>query len=84
MVDKKGILCPLANNTISFKVEGKGTFRASGNGDPTDLELFHAQKRKCFYGKCVAIVQTSEEAGEIKLIATSDNFKSAAFKIRSR
>ena len=76
IVDKEGRVCPLANNTIHFEVEGNGTFRAADNGNQSDLEPFHSQKRRCFNGKCVAIIQTNEEAGEIKLIASSNDLKS--------
>ncbi len=83
VVDKEGRVCPLATNIINFEVEGNGSFRAAGNGDPTDVELFHSRERKSFYGKCLAIVQTSEKAGEIILNATSVNLESAVVKINS-
>ncbi len=84
IVDKEGRVCPLANNTIHFKVEGKGSYRASGNGDATDLEVFQSPERKCFYGKCIAIIQTSEEAGEIILTASSENLQTGSIKLVSQ
>ena len=64
-------------------MEGEGKFRASGNGNPTDLEPFHSQKRKCFFGKSIAIIQSSRTAGEIKLIASADNLISGEISIIS-
>ena len=83
VVDKEGRVCPLANNTIHFEVEGNGKFRAAGNGNSTDLEPFHSQNRKCFFGKSVAIIQVSERAGEIKLIASSGGLKTGELSIMS-
>ncbi|TRX60956.1 glycoside hydrolase family 2 TIM barrel-domain containing protein [Carboxylicivirga sp. M1479] len=83
IVDKEGRICPWANNEVHFKVEGNGKFRAAGNGDATDLEPFHSVKRKCFYGKCVAMVQTSELAGEIILSVSSGNLKSGEVILKS-
>jgi len=84
IVDKEGRVCPLANNMVYFKVEGNGKFRAAGNGNPTDVEPFHSQKRKCFFGKSVAMIQVSKIAGEIKLIASADNLISGEISIISR
>lgn len=83
VVDKKGSVCPWANNDIHFEVKGKGEFKAAGNGNPTDLEPFHSNSRKSFYGKCVAIVEVNEQPGEIVLTATSNNLKKAELKITS-
>ena len=83
IVDKEGRICPMADNTVYFKVEGNGKFRAAGNGDPTDIEVFHSQKRKCFFGKSVAIVQASRIAGQIKLIASADNLINGEISIIS-
>jgi beta-galactosidase len=81
VVDKQGRLCPQASNKIHFEVEGNGKFRAASNGDATNLEAFHLQNRNCFYGKCVAIVQTSDKAGEIVLKASSEDLVGAEVKI---
>ena len=48
VVDKDGNLCPLADNTISFKVKGAGTYRAGANGNPASLESFQTPKMKVF------------------------------------
>lgn len=41
IVDKDGNLCPNDGRLVSFKVKGAGKYRASANGDPTCLDLFH-------------------------------------------
>jgi len=75
VVDKNGIPCPTATNQLKFKVEGKGTYRAACNGDATSLELFHLPTMKLFSGKLVVLVQSKEEAGEIKLSVSGKGLK---------
>ena len=67
VVDKKGNLCPVADNQISFKVKGNGKYMAGANGDPTSLESFQKPTMKVFYGMMTAIVASNEIPGEITL-----------------
>jgi beta-galactosidase len=84
VTDGNGNFCPLAANQIKFKVEGPGTLKAVGNGDPTSLESFTGTKIKAFYGKCLAIVEANGLAGNIKLISESDGLKSGEVIISVR
>lgn len=83
-VDKDGNFCPLAQNSVEFKVNGEGKFRAVANGDATSLEQFHLPKMKLFNGKLVAIVQSSEKAGTITFTAESKGMKSGKIEIISK
>lgn len=83
VVDKDGNLCPLADNQISFKVKGKGTYRAGANGNPASLESFQEPKMKVFYGMMTAIVQTEEEPGTITLEATAKGLQKATLQLTS-
>lgn len=67
VIDKAGNECPTASNQLKFDVKGNGTFRAACNGDATSLEMFHLPTMKLFSGKLVVTVQSSNDAGEIKL-----------------
>ena len=83
VVDRNGNLCPLADNTISFKVKGKGSYRAGANGNPASLESFQEPEMKVFYGMMTAIVSSSEEPGDIILEATSKGLRKAVLVISS-
>ena len=83
VTDKDGNLCPLADNEISFKVKGKGWYRAGANGNPTSLEPFQKPQMKVFSGMMTAIVSSTEEPGEIILEATSRGLKKATVTIVS-
>ncbi|WP_044206450.1 glycoside hydrolase family 2 TIM barrel-domain containing protein [Flammeovirga sp. OC4] len=83
VVDKEGVLCPRANNLIHFEVKGEGQLRGVGNGDPTSLESFVDHKRKAFNGKCVAILQSSKDAGNIILKVSSDGLESKEITVNT-
>jgi len=83
VVDKNGIPCPTATNQLKFKVEGKGTFRASCNGDATSLEMFHLPTMKLFSGKLVVLVQSTEDAGAIKLSVTGKGLRKGTVELIS-
>jgi beta-galactosidase len=84
VVDQHGVLCPMASNSIQFKVEGDGYLKAVGNGDPTSLESFVKPTRKTFNGKCMVFLQSAEQAGQIRLIADSNGLKGEQLIITTR
>lgn len=83
LVDKDGNLCPNANNMITFKVKGAGTYRAGANGDPTCLEQFHLPKMSLFNGMLTAIIQSGEKPGKIILEATATGIPKETLTIKS-
>ena len=81
IVDKDGNLCPNDGRLVSFKVKGAGKYRASVNGDPTCLDLFHKPEMHAFGGMLTVIVQSGEKTGEIELQATAKGIKTGTIRI---
>lgn len=81
IVDKDGNLCPNDGRLVSFKVKGAGKYRASANGDPTCLDLFHKPEMHAFGGMFTVIVQSGEKTGEIELQATAKGIKTGTIRI---
>lgn len=65
VVDKDGNLCPHQQQLVTFSVKGSGSYRASANGDPTCLDLFHLPQMHLFNGQLTAIVQSGIAAGTV-------------------
>lgn len=78
-VDKNGLRVPTADNFIEFNIEGGGKILGVGNGDPQCLEADNQPRRSLFNGSCQVLVQSKEGAEHIKLIAQSDNLKTAEY-----
>lgn len=81
IVDKEGNLCPDDQRLINFASEGEGKYKASANGDPTCLDLFHLPKMHAFNGQLTSIVQASENAGKIVFQATAKGIGKAVIEI---
>lgn len=81
VVDKDGNLCPNAENQIFFDVEGAATITGVDNGCQTSMERFKDNKRKAFFGKCLVVLQSAKQKGNIKLTAKGVDLKEATLNI---
>lgn len=81
VVDKDGNLCPVDQRLIEFSVSGNGSYRASANGDPTCLYMFHEPRMPLFNGQATAIVQSSEIVGKILLTAKGKGVQNGTIEI---
>lgn len=81
VVDRDGNLCPHDGSSVNFSVDGAGQYRASANGDPTCLDMFHLPKMHAFSGRLTAIVQAGENSGKIRFEARAKGMGPAACTI---
>lgn len=81
IVDKDGNLCPTDMRLVKFKVKGAGSYKASANGDPTCLDLFHLPQMHAFNGMLTTIVQAGEEKGILELQVTAQGVKSGKLQL---
>jgi beta-galactosidase len=77
IMDDRGNICPLADHKVQFEVMGAGVLECVGNGDPTCIESYQASERSAFHGKCLLVVKSTEETGEIKILASSEGLEKA-------
>ena len=83
VVDRDGNLCPLADNLITFEVDGAGYNAGVDNGSPISLERFKDDKRKAFYGKAMLIVRNNGKEGPVTVTATSPGLRPYTTTINS-
>jgi beta-galactosidase len=90
VADAQGRMVPTANDAVSFEIAGPGKIIGVGNGDPSSHEpdcvvgASAAWKRSLFNGLAQVIVQTTKEAGEIKLTATAAGMAPAITVLKSQ
>jgi beta-galactosidase len=84
ILDDNDILVPNADNLISFEITGEGKIIGVDNGLQTSLESFKANYRRAFNGMCLAVIQSNEKQGQIKLTAISKRLKGASIIIESK
>jgi beta-galactosidase len=80
IVDAEGRQVPTADPEITFAVAG-GRLIGVGNGDPSSHEPDKADKRRAFNGLCMAIVQSAQDAGEMKIDASSPGLRGASVTV---
>ncbi|MBN2686127.1 MAG: DUF4982 domain-containing protein [Pontiellaceae bacterium] len=76
ITDADGRIVPVAQNALTFEIEGPGTLVATDNGDPTDLTAFQSAKRNAFNGLALAILRANEP-GPITLRVSADDLEPA-------
>ena len=81
VVDKDGNLCPTDGRLMTFSVSGAGSYRASANGDPTCLDMFHLPQMHAFNGMLTVIVQAGETSGDVTLNVNAKGLKGASLTL---
>ena len=85
MVDAQGRVHPDADNEVAFEVQGEGRLIGVDNGDMSDMAAdFKGKTRKAFHGMCLAMVQSTASAGQIRIIATAAGLKPGALMVATR
>jgi len=84
IVDGNGKVVPIADNDVTFELEGEGSLLGVDNGNPESHEDYKSDHRKAFNGLCLAIVQSNSKPGQIRVIASSPSLKSASVIIAAR
>jgi beta-galactosidase len=84
--DAQGRLIPTAAHKVEFKLTGPGKIIGVGNGDPSCHESDRpsapgAAVRSAFSGMCLALVQSTDQAGTIRLEASAEGLPPASIDI---
>jgi beta-galactosidase len=83
IIDENGSVVPTANNAIEFKVEGEGVLIGTDNGNPQDKTQMKSKQRAAYNGLALAVVQSTEKSGNIRLTAVSEGLKDAVLQVVS-
>ena len=80
---------PVASSMVHFQLEGAGRIIGVGNGDPgcreaDKPEAAQSASRSLFSGLAMVYVQALDQAGEMKLVATSEGLPSASCVITAQ
>lgn len=84
ILDKNGNLVPEASNKINVEVVGEGVLAGMDNGYPASMESFKSLSHKAYNGLCLAIIQSKNKAGNIKVNITSPGLPPATVVIQTR
>jgi beta-galactosidase len=82
-LDEQGRPVPTANLAVAFELSGPGKIIGVGNGDPNSHEPEKGNRRSLFNGLAQVIVQSTKDAGEIRLTATADGLSPATTAVKT-
>ncbi len=79
--DAKGIRHPMAENQVHFNISGPGTIVGVGNANPVSTESYSLPQRKAWHGRCLVIVKSTGQPGNIRVTASAAGLKSGQASI---
>ncbi len=77
LLDNQGTLVPGASNRVTYTVTGPGKIVGVDNGNSIDTESLKGDNKLAFNGKCLAIVQSTGQPGQITVTAQAEGISSA-------
>lgn len=83
VVDQSGEPVPDANHIVQFAIAGPAKLIGVENGDILDLAPHKVSHRKAFKGKCLALIQTTGDAGTISITASSNGIEESTATVAS-
>ncbi len=83
LVDSAGNPVYAAEDKISFEISGKGRILGLDSGDIRSHESFKAASRTAYQGRCLVILQSTSEAGTIRLRATAPGLLGDQIEIKT-
>jgi beta-galactosidase len=81
LLDEKGVVVPNDDRTVTFTVEGHGKLIGLDNADLRSNEPPKGNTRTTYFGKALAIIQSSRTKGAIRLTAQTDGLPEAVVVI---
>lgn len=84
IIDKNGNLCPRADQLLFFEVSGTGKLKALCNGNAIDQTPFSSNYMHVFNGKLVAVIESDNTSGEIRLKASCSKMEQQNIIINSK
>ena len=83
IVDAQGVRVPDAAQEVTFAVSGPAVILGLGNGDLNNTESCRGPAHQAYQGRGLAILQTTEDAGDITVRATAPGLEPAVVTLPS-
>jgi beta-galactosidase len=82
--DNDGRRVPTSNHAVTLQVHGKGRLIGMDNGDPESHEVYVSAQHSAFNGLCLAIIGTTDRAGDIEIVASSPDLARATLTLTTQ
>ncbi|MBE0655828.1 MAG: DUF4982 domain-containing protein [Bacteroidales bacterium] len=81
LVDQDGHRNKVTEALVEFEIDGPGTILAVASSNPMSDESYQQPRRKAYQGRCLVIVKSTDQPGNIILKAASEGLKSGEVTI---
>ena len=81
LLDGEGQVHPAMDRLVRFTITGPARLAAVGSGNPTSEEAYQSDRRTTFRGRCLAVVQSTGEPGEVILCAEADGLENGEIRL---
>ena len=81
LVDQDGHRNKVSEAMVEFEIDGPGTILAVASSNPMSDESYQQPRRKAYQGRCLVIVKSTDQPGNIILKAVSEGLKSGEVTI---
>ena len=82
--DKNNNRAYLATDRVDFEVEGEGKIIGTDNGDAACLDNMKLPWRKAYQGRCIAVIQSSGNKGNIQVRAKVKGIPDASIELTAQ
>ena len=82
-VDSKGRRVPMANNKLTFNIEGDARIVAVDNGNIRSNEMSVGNERCLYQGSALVILRAGRTSSKITLTVNADGFKTQRIKLKT-
>ncbi|QHS62621.1 DUF4982 domain-containing protein [Chitinophaga agri] len=76
-------IVPDADALLKFSISGPGTIVGVGNANPMSTESYQLSQRKAWRGKCLVIIKSDKQPGDITLQVNAADLPATQVKITS-
>jgi len=83
IVDRNGVVCPHADNRLTFTVEGAGELLTTDAGDQRETESFARPDKKALAGYLVACIRALDTAGEIRISVSGVGLSGSCITVKA-
>jgi len=83
LLDGKGDRNTMADNLMNFEIDGPGTILAVASSNPMSKESYQQSNRKAYQGRCMVVVKSTGNPGDILLKASSTGLNPGTITIES-
>jgi len=82
LCDAKGVPVKTEEREVVFEIQGNGRLLGVDNGSNTSVQDYQSDRCMTSLGRCLLIVQSTQESGMVVITASADGLQSQSVELR--